>query len=167
MGKKARRNNKKKQRKKALKNCAKHALDRTETFRFTGEYYWSIGKQRIVKYTDEETSKYIADYEESLKTLQENVVVKGKVTSFSAGDVVLDINHKSDGLVSSSEFRDIPDLAVGDIVEVYVELTEDDRGQLVLSRRKAKLLKAWENIVDSYQNGTIIKGTIISKPHYK
>jgi len=127
------------------------------------DFDWTIGKQRINKYTEEETAKFIADYEESLKTLQENVLVSGKVTSFSAGDVVLDINHKSDGLVSASEFRDMPDLAIGDEVLVYVEQTEDERGQLVLSRRKAKLLHAWENIVDSYQNGTIIKGTIVSK----
>jgi len=46
---------------------------------------------------------------------------------------------------------------------VYVEQQEDLRGQLVLSRRKAKLLRAWENIVDSYENGTVIKGTVISK----
>ena len=78
------------------------------------DFDWSIGKQRIIKYTDEETAKYIADYEESLKTLNENVVVTGRVTSFSSGDVVLDINHKSDGLVSASEFRDMPDLAVGE-----------------------------------------------------
>ena len=127
------------------------------------DYDWTIGKQRINRYTDEETAKFITDYEASLQTLHENVVVVGKVTSFSGGDVVLDINHKSDGLVSVSEFRDMPDLAIGDEVHVYVELTEDDRGQLVLSRRKAKLLKAWENIVDSYQNGTIIKGTVVSK----
>ena len=127
------------------------------------DYDWTIGKQRINRYTDEETAKFIADYERSLQTLNENVVVVGKVTSFSAGDVVLDINHKSDGLVSASEFRDMPDLAIGDEVHVYVEQTEDDRGQLVLSRRKAKLLKAWENIVDSYKNGTIIKGTVVSK----
>ena len=127
------------------------------------DFDWSIGKQRINYYTDEEKQKYFADYEESLKTLQESVVVSGKVTSFSGGDVVLDINHKSDGLVSMSEFRDMPELAIGDSVEVYVELTEDERGQLILSRRKAKLLRAWENIVDSYQNGTIIKGTIVSK----
>ena len=127
------------------------------------DYDWTIGKQRIVRYTDEETAQFIADYERSLQTLNENVVVVGKVTSFSGGDVVLDINHKSDGLVSASEFRDMPDLAVGDEVHVYVEQTEDERGQLVLSRRKAKLLKAWENIVDSYKNGTIIKGTVVSK----
>ncbi len=127
------------------------------------DYDWTIGKQRINRYTDEETAQFIKDYEASLQTLAENVVVVGKVTSFSGGDVVLDIKHKSDGLVSASEFRDMPDLAVGDEVHVYVEQTEDDRGQLVLSRRKAKLLKAWENIKDSYQNGTIIKGTIVSK----
>ena len=48
-------------------------------------------------------------------------------------------------------------------MEVYVEAKEDSKGQLVLSRRKAKLLRAWENIVDSYNNGTIIKGTVVSK----
>jgi small subunit ribosomal protein S1 len=77
--------------------------------------------------------------------------------------VVLDIGFKSDGLVPTSEFRDTPDLAPGDQIDVYVEQQEDARGQLVLSRRKAKLLRAWENIVDSYENGTVIKGTVISK----
>jgi small subunit ribosomal protein S1 len=89
--------------------------------------------------------------------------VKGFVTSINGGDVVLDINYKSDGLIPLSEFRDIPGLAVGDYVDVYVEQQEDGRGQLVLSRRKAKLLRSWESIVDSFENGTIIKGTVISK----
>jgi small subunit ribosomal protein S1 len=61
--------------------------------------------------------------------------------------------------VPTSEFRDTPDLGWDDYVEVYVEKQEDERGQLVLSRRKAKLLRAWENIKDSYTNGTVIKGT--------
>ncbi|MCL4115718.1 UNVERIFIED_CONTAM: hypothetical protein GTU68_056548 [Idotea baltica] len=127
------------------------------------DFDWSIGKQRINIYTEEERVKFLADYEESLRSLNENVVVKGKVTAFSSGDVVLDINHKSDGLVSASEFRDMPDLKIGDEVDVYVELTEDERGQLVLSRRKAKLITAWEDIVDSYENGTILKGLVVSK----
>jgi small subunit ribosomal protein S1 len=97
------------------------------------------------------------------KSVIENEIVKGRVTSINDGDVVLDINFKSDGLVSLSEFRDTPDLAVGDTVDVYVEQQEDARGQLILSRRKAKLLRAWENIVDSYENGTVIKGIVISK----
>jgi small subunit ribosomal protein S1 len=127
------------------------------------EFDWSKGAKNKLAYTSEEIARYTSDYEKSLTTLDENIIVKGKVTSFSSGDVVLDINYKSDGLVSASEFRDMPDLKIGDIVAVYVEATEDDKGQLILSRRKAKLFQAWENIVDSYNNGTIIKGTIVSK----
>ena len=89
--------------------------------------------------------------------------MSGKVTDIRAGDIVLDISFKSDGLVSISEFRDTPDLKVGDSVDVYVEHREDERGQLVLSRKKAKVLKAWESLVDSYTNGTIVKGLVISK----
>lgn len=98
-----------------------------------------------------------------MKSVVENEIVKGYITAINDGDIVLDINYKSDGLLPFSEFRDTPDLKVGDFVEVYVEQQEDIRGQLVLSRRKAKLLRAWENIVDSYENGTVIKGTVISK----
>ena len=127
------------------------------------DFDWTIGKQRITTYTDEEIESYLKDYEKALRSLDENVVVKGKITAFSGGDVVMDINHKSDGLVSASEFRDMPDLKIGDEVDVYVEQTEDERGQLILSRRKAKLITAWQDIVDSYENGTIIKGTIVSK----
>ena len=127
------------------------------------EYDWSISNKNTIQYTEEEKAKYLIDYEKSLANLGDNDIVAGKVTSIQAGDVVLDINYKSDGLVSLSEFRDMPNLAIGDLVDVYVESKEDSRGQLVLSRRKAKLLKAWEMLVDSYKNGTIIKGLIVSK----
>ncbi len=127
------------------------------------DFDWSKGKRNTLAYTDKEIADYLSDYESSLSSINENEIVKGTVTAINGGDVVLDVNYKSDGLVSLSEFRDTPDLGVGDTVDVYVEHQEDERGQLILSRRKAKLLKAWENIVDSYKNGTIIKGTIISK----
>lgn len=127
------------------------------------DFDWSIGKKNTLSYTEKEVADYLSDYEKSLSSINENEVVKGYVTAINGGDVVLDINYKSDGLVSLSEFRDNPDLQIGDAVDVYVEHQEDERGQLILSRRKAKLLKAWENIVDSYKNGTIIKGTVISK----
>lgn len=103
------------------------------------------------------------EYSATLSSLIENEIVSGRVTSIQDGDVLLDINFKSDGLVPLSEFRDNPDLKVGDHVDVYVEMQEDARGQLILSRRKAKLLLAWERIVDSHVNGTVIKGTVISK----
>ncbi len=124
------------------------------------DFEWTPNEDR---YTSEERSQLAEQYDETLTAVIENEIVKGKITGINDGDVVLDIGFKSDGLVSLSEFREMPDLEVGDDVEVYVEQQEDERGQLVLSRRKAKLLRAWENIVDSYENGTVIKGTIIHK----
>ncbi|HRW74981.1 MAG: 30S ribosomal protein S1 [Saprospiraceae bacterium] len=127
------------------------------------DYDWSVGKRQQVFYKPEDRERMATAYEATLNEIVENDVVKGKVIGITNGDVILDINFKSDGLVSLSEFRDQPDLKVGDLVEVYVEKQEDDRGQLSLSRRKAKLLRAWVDIVDSYNNGTIIKGTVVSK----
>ncbi len=127
------------------------------------DFDWSLGKRNTITYTTEEQDELLKDYGTSLNTIIENEVVKGRVSDITSGDVVLDINSKSDGLVSLSEFRDMPDLKIGDIVDVYVEMQEDERGQLILSRRKAKLLTAWESLVNSYEEGTIIKGNVVSK----
>ncbi len=127
------------------------------------DFDWTRGKVSKTVYTQDETEKYLAQYEQTLGTVAEYEVIKAKVTTITANDVILDINYKSDGLLPRSDFRDLPELKAGDYVDVYVENKEDDRGQLILSRRKAKLIKAWETILDSYRNGTIIKGTIVSK----
>ena len=127
------------------------------------DFNWNITNKGGINYSDEEAISFREQYASTMNAVLENEIVKGFVTSINGGDVVLDINYKSDGLIPLSEFRDIPGLAVGDYVDVYVEQQEDGRGQLVLSRRKAKLLRSWESIVDSFENGTIIKGTVISK----
>lgn len=124
---------------------------------------WTQSHKHALPYTEEEIKNYLIDYDKSLSSISQSEIVKGAVVAIQDGDVLLDINYKSDGLVSLSEFRDTPDLAVGDYVDVYVEHQEDERGQLILSRRKAKLLGAWDSIVDSYNNGTVIKGKVISK----
>ena len=127
------------------------------------DYDWDETNKEGPSYSEEESEKMLAQYERTLTSVGESEIVRGTVTAIQGGDVVLDINYKSDGLVGLSEFRDTPDLKVGDQVDVYVEKQEDERGQLQLSRRKAKLLRAWENIRDSYENGTVIKGLVISK----
>ncbi len=127
------------------------------------DFNWNITNKGGINYSEEESVSFKDQYASTMNAVLENEIVKGFVTSINGGDVILDINYKSDGLIPLSEFRDIPGLAVGDYVDVYVEQQEDGRGQLVLSRRKAKLLRSWESIVDSYENGTIIKGTVISK----
>ena len=127
------------------------------------DFDWDGGNKQVLTYSDKEIASYIEEYDSTLSQIAESQIVNGIVTSIHDGDVLLDINYKSDGLVSQSEFRDMPNLAVGDSVSVYVEKQEDERGQLALSRRKAKLLQAWESIKDSFANGTVIKGKIIHK----
>lgn len=127
------------------------------------DFNWNIGKRQKIAYTPAEIENYREQYDSTLSTVSENEIVKGVVTSITGSDAVLDINYKSDGLVPLSEFRDMPDLKVGDAVELYIERHEDGRGQLILSRRKAKLLRAWENLVNSFTNGAVIKGNVISK----
>ncbi len=111
-------------------------------------------------YTNKEKEDMAKMYEGTLNTITEREVVKATVVSVSNRDVILNIGFKSDGLVSASEFRDTPDLKTGDIVEVYVDEQENSKGQLVLSRRKAKIVKAWENIQSSHDDDTIIEGFV-------
>lgn len=127
------------------------------------DFNWNMDKRGAISYGESDRVAYLKQYEATMTEIEENVVIKGRVSAISGGDVVLDINHKSDGLISMNEFRDTPDLKPGDNVEVYVESQEDSQGKLGLSRRKAKILRAWESIVDSFKNGTIIRGSVISK----
>ncbi|MFT4665092.1 MAG: small subunit ribosomal protein S1 [Polaribacter sp.] len=127
------------------------------------DFDWEKGNMHSLPYSESEIEAYLKEYESTLNTIGESEIVSALVSSITAGDVVLDVKFKSDGLISLSEFRDTPDMKVGDYVDVYVEQQEDDKGRLILSRRKAKLLRAWEDIVDSHVNGTVIKGTVVSK----
>ncbi|MCH2045159.1 MAG: 30S ribosomal protein S1 [Saprospiraceae bacterium] len=127
------------------------------------DFDWDLGKRGQLNYDDSELDHFMNLYDETLSSIKEYEIVAGTVVEITDGDVVLDLNYKSDGLVSASEFRDNPDLKIGDQVEVYVETREDKKGQLVLSRRKAKLLRAWERIVSSYETGIVVAGHIVSK----
>ncbi|NJL11571.1 MAG: 30S ribosomal protein S1 [Microscillaceae bacterium] len=99
-------------------------------------------------------------YADTLSEINEREVVKGTVVGIADRDVILNIGFKSDGLVPLSEFRDLPDLKPGDEVEVFIEFQEDANGQLILSRRKAKILTAWEKIQGALDNDSIIEGTV-------
>lgn len=111
-------------------------------------------------YSAKEKEDLAKIYEETLTTVEEKKVVHGTVVSMSDRDVVLNIGFKSDGLVSASEFRDTPDLKVGDQVEVYIEEQENSQGQLVLSRRKAKIVRAWELIQSALDDDNVIEGMV-------
>ncbi len=125
------------------------------------DFDWDIGKRESV--FSENNPEMTKAYEASFREINEHEIIHGTVASLTNADVVLNIGYKSDGLVSLSEFRDMEDLKVGDEVEVYVEEQENEKGQLILSRKKAKLMRAWQKIVKANKDDEIVKGVIISK----
>ncbi|MCF0173835.1 MAG: 30S ribosomal protein S1 [Bacteroidales bacterium] len=102
-------------------------------------------------------------YSQSLSKVSENEVVEGTVTSITKREVVVNIGYKSEGIIMAPEFRYNPDLKVGDKVEVLVETTEDRRGQLILSHKKARALRSWDMVNDAYSKDEIVKGYIKSR----
>lgn len=99
-------------------------------------------------------------YDATLARVINDEVVTGKVVAISKRDVVVNVGYKSEGVVPVAEFRYNPALAVGDEVEVYVESQEDRHGQLVLSHKKARILKAWDRVTAAFENQEVIKGYI-------
>ena len=124
---------------------------------------WSIDKEGFPQYNDTRRKELIDLYDNTLSSIEEGTVVKGKVVSISKKDVVVNIGFKSDGLVGRTEFKDMPNLAIGDEVEVYVEQTEDPLGQLVLSRRKAVAETAWDRINEAKEKNEILTGYVKSR----
>jgi len=100
------------------------------------DFDWSISNKNVLQYSESEIVEFSKKYEHKLSILDEYEVINARVSFVSATDVFLDVGYKADGLLPLSEFRDMPELKVGDEVAVYVESREDQRGQLLLSRRK-------------------------------
>jgi small subunit ribosomal protein S1 len=127
------------------------------------DFDWSIDKRNVTVYNAEEKQKYDKVYEDTFVAITDGTLIKGTVVGLTKTDVVLNIGFKSDGLVSLNEFRDTPGLKVGDEVEVMVVEKEDREGHLNLSRRQARITRAWEKIVEVNKTGEVITGTVTSK----
>jgi small subunit ribosomal protein S1 len=122
----------------------------------------AIGKKQQ-NYSADEVASYDKKYEDTLRSVIEHDVTMGKVVAKTTKELIVNIGYKSDGVISLSEVRYNPDIAVGDELEVYVERQEDKSGQLVLSHKKARSLKSWERINQALENDEIIKGYIKSR----
>jgi len=114
-------------------------------------------------YTEDEFRKYIELYEKTFNVIKENEIVKGKVVAVSGNDVLIDIGFKSDGRVSLDEFPDPENVKIGDEVEIFVEKIEDKEGQLVLSRKRADVIRNWEKIIYAKQNDEVIQGKCVRR----
>ncbi len=124
---------------------------------------WNVSKRGANQYSKEKLAELENFYDKTFKQVVDNEIVKAIVTAITDSDIILNIGFKSDGMIPRSEFKDTPDLKIGDEVDVYVENKENKKGQLVLSRRKAKLTKAWDYICEANEKDTVVKGRIISK----
>jgi small subunit ribosomal protein S1 len=127
------------------------------------EFDWNVSKRGANRYSKEKVAELETLYDQTFKQVEDNEIVKAIVTGITDADVILNIGFKSDGMIPKSEFKDMPELKVGDEVDVYVENKENKKGQLILSRKKAKLTKAWDYICEANQNDTVVKGRVISK----
>src|SRR5215218_11131900 len=134
-----------------------------ETVAAHDDFDWSIDKRNVATYTRDEKEKYDKVYENTFVQLNDGEMIKGTVVGITKTDVVLNIGFKSDGLVSLNEFRDTPGLKIGDEVEVMVVEKEDRDGNLNLSRKQARITRAWERIVEVHKTGEIVTGTVTSK----
>ncbi len=111
-------------------------------------------------YSADEHNRMLELYDNTLSEVKEKEVVMGTVVGITDREVLLNIGFKSDGLVPASEFRDMPELKMGDEIEVYVENQEDPNGQLVLSRKKAKVITAWQKIQRALDEDLVIDGFV-------
>ena len=127
------------------------------------EFDWNVSKRGANKYTKEKVAELETLYDQTFRQVEDNEIVKAIITAITSNDIILNIGFKSDGMISKTEFRDTPDLKVGDEVDVYVENKENKKGQLILSRKKAKLTKAWDYICEANAKDIIVKGRVISK----
>ena len=128
------------------------------------DFDWSRDKRNVVSYTKEEKAKYDNVYDNTFKQINDGEMIQASIVSLTKTDAVVNIGFKSDGLISLNEFRDLPGgITVGDIVEVMVVEKEDREGNLHLSRKSARITRAWERIVEVNKTGEIVTGLVTSK----
>ena len=124
------------------------------------DFDWnSIGKKTNV-YSEAEQSKFDEAYAKTFNQFTEQEIIEGTIVSISDREVVVNIGFKSDGIIPASELKYNPELKAGDKIEVYVESQEDSNGQLLLSHKKARILKSWERVNEAYETQEIITGYV-------
>lgn len=127
---------------------------------FLADFNWHNYEEGIDPVEDavlEEFEKLVA---ENFVETEDDTVVEGTIVHLTEREAIIDINAKSEGVISLNEFRYNPNLAVGDKVEVLVDIREDKTGQLVLSHRKARVIKAWDRVNNAHETGEIVNGFV-------
>jgi small subunit ribosomal protein S1 len=127
------------------------------------DFDWSVDKRNVSHYAEAERLKYDKVYDNTFVQINDGEIMNGLVVALTKTDVVVNIGFKSDGLVSLNEFRDTNGVKTGDTVEVMVVEKEDRDGNLHLSRKSARIYRAWERIMEVHKTGEVVTGLVTSK----
>ena len=127
---------------------------------FLENFNWFKYEEGIEVVDEEKLKEFDKALEGTVGFVKELDVIDGTVTRITDRDVIIDINSKSEGVISLNEFRYNPSLKVGDVVEVLVDKREDVSGQLVLSHKKARVIKAWDRVINAQETGEVVNGFV-------
>ena len=124
------------------------------------DFDWHNYEEGIDQVDKKQIKEFEKLVEENFVETLTNNVVEGTVVHMTDREAIIDINAKSEGVISLNEFRYNPALKVGDKVEVLIDIREDATGQLILSHRKARVIKAWDRVNDAHDSGEIVNGFV-------
>ncbi|MDU8887252.1 30S ribosomal protein S1 [Yeosuana sp. MJ-SS3] len=128
--------------------------------KFLKDFNWHNYQEGIDEVDDKQLKEFEKLVAENFVDTLDEEVVEGEVIHITDRDAIIDINAKSEGVISLNEFRYNPNLKVGDKVEVLIDVREDATGQLVLSHRKARVIKAWDRVNAAHDSGEIVNGFV-------
>jgi small subunit ribosomal protein S1 len=109
------------------------------------------------------TDDFAKLYQDSIVSIKEGQILKGRIIAVNPKDVLIDVGYKSEGLVSLQEFSDPESVKIGDEVDVYLESKEDENGMVVLSKQKAERAVGWETVIAKYGEGDMVEGKVSKK----
>ncbi|SNQ41981.1 30S ribosomal protein S1 [Cellulophaga lytica] len=138
----------------------KTATPKQDPKEFLASFDWDKYEEGIERVDDSKLEEFEAMVAENFVDTADEEVVTGKVVHLTEREAIIDINAKSEGVISLNEFRYNPDLKVGDNVEVLIDIREDKSGQLVLSHRKARTIKAWDRVNNACEKEEIVNGFV-------
>jgi len=127
---------------------------------FLENFNWEKYEQGIDRVDDSQLEEFEALVAKNFVDTADEEVVEGTVVYLTDREAIIDINAKSEGVISLNEFRYNPDLKIGDKVEVLIDIREDKSGQLVLSHRKARTIMAWDRVNAAHEKEEIVNGFV-------
>ena len=127
---------------------------------FLKDFDWDNFEEGIETVKDDKLLEFDKLIQENFVDTYNESVIDGVIINLTDREAIIDINAKSEGVISLNEFRYNPDLKVGDKVEVLVDIQEDKTGQLILSHRKARTIRAWDRVNEAHDKSTVVNGFV-------